>query len=92
MPTTKSAAKRLRQNRKRHQRNVAEKNKLRTLRRKFDESVRTGNRDEMEKLYRAYCSELDKAVKRGILKKNTADRNKSRGALRMQKASAPSPA
>ncbi len=86
MPTTKSAAKRLRQNRKHHQRNVAEKNKLRTLRRKFDESLATGNREAMETQYRAYCSELDKAVKRGILKKNTADRNKSRGALRMQKA------
>jgi small subunit ribosomal protein S20 len=92
MPTSKSAAKRLRQSRKRHQRNVAEKNKLRTLRRQFDESLRTGNRDEMETRFRAYCSELDKAVKRGILKKNTASRHKSRGALRMQKALAAMPA
>lgn len=85
MPNIKSAEKRMRQSRVNRARNVSAKNTLRTLRRKFDDSIGKEDKAAVEALYRAYCSELDKAVKRGIIKKNTADRNKQRGALRMKK-------
>ncbi len=88
MPTIKSAVKRMHQARANRVRNVSTKNALRTLRRRFDESIEAGDKSATEKLYREYCSMLDKAVKRGILMKNTADRNKQRGALRMKKPAA----
>jgi small subunit ribosomal protein S20 len=88
MPNIKSAEKRMRQGRVNRTRNVSTKNALRTLRRRFDESIGTAEKDAVELLFRSYCSSLDKAVKRGILKKNTADRSKQRATLRMKKPAA----
>jgi small subunit ribosomal protein S20 len=88
MPNIKSAEKRMRQSRVNRVRNVSTKNALRTLRRKFDGSIEEAEKPAVEALFREYCSSLDKAVKRGILKKNTADRSKQRAALRMKKAPA----
>ncbi len=88
MPNIKSAEKRMRQSRVNRTRNVSTKNALRTLRRKFDGSLGTAEKPAVEALFREYCSSLDKAVKRGILKKNTADRSKQRAALRMKKTPA----
>jgi small subunit ribosomal protein S20 len=89
MPNIKSAEKRMRQSRVNRSRNVSTKNALRTLRRKFDDSLETADTAAVETLFRDYCSNLDKAVKRGIVKKNTADRSKQRAALRMKKAAKP---
>ena len=88
MPTIKSAEKRMRQSRQNRIRNVSAKSALHTLRRRFDDSIGKGDPAATDTQYRAYCSALDKAVKRGIIKKNTADRNKQRGALRMRKPAA----
>ena len=88
MPNIKSAEKRMRQSRVNRVRNVSTKNALRTLRRKFDGSIESAEKPAVEALFREYCSSLDKAVKRGILKKNTADRSKQRAALRMKKTPA----
>ena len=88
MPNIKSAEKRMRQSRVNRARNVSTKNSLRTLRRKFDESIGTAEKAALETIFRSYCSFLDKAVKRGIIKKNTADRSKQRAALRMKKPAA----
>ncbi len=88
MPNIKSAEKRMRQSRVNRTRNVSTKNALRTLRRKFDGSIGSADKAVVETLFRDYCSSLDKAVKRGIVKKNTADRSKQRAALRMKKPAA----
>jgi small subunit ribosomal protein S20 len=88
MPNIKSAEKRMRQSRVNRVRNVSTKNAIRTLRRKFDGSIEAAEKPAVEALFREYCSSLDKAVKRGILKKNTADRSKQRAALRMKKTPA----
>lgn len=88
MPNIKSAEKRMRQSRVNRVQNVSTKNALRTLRRKFDDSIGTAEKAAVDLLFRSYCSSLDKAVKRGILKKNTADRSKQRAALRMNKPAA----
>ena len=85
MPNIKSAEKRMRQSRVNRIRNVSTKNALRTIRRKFDGSISTAEKAAVETLFRDYCSLLDKAVKRGVVKKNTADRSKQRAALRMKK-------
>ena len=87
MPNIKSAAKRMRQSRKRQAVNNAVKSEIKHFRRKVlgDEQVTPGD-------YSNYCSMLDKAAKRGVIKKNTAIRRKRRAASRLAKASAPTAA
>ena len=88
MPTIKSAEKRMRQSRQNRIRNVSAKSALRTLRRRFDDSIGKGDPAATDTQYRAYCSALDKAVKRGIIKKNTAIRRKRRAAAQLVAAAA----
>ena len=47
-----------------------------------------GDREAAEKDLKAFVSELDKAVKKGIITKNTANRKKSRAQLRVNKIAA----
>lgn len=72
MPITQSAKKALRQNKRRHARNVARA-------RAWKEAVKQAKKTPQNKefLARAYQA-LDKAVKTGVIKKNTASRKKSR--------------
>ncbi|HID93378.1 MAG TPA: 30S ribosomal protein S20 [bacterium (Candidatus Stahlbacteria)] len=79
MPHTKSVAKRVRQNEKRRLRNKAVKSYVRTMIKRVLESE-----DKEEALRKAY-SALDKAVKKGVIHKNTAARKKSRLAKLVKK-------
>ena len=47
-----------------------------------------GKKEDAEKEFKAFVSGLDKAVKKGIISKNTADRKKSRAQLKMNKMAA----
>ena len=51
-------------------------------------TVRTRRRTSATRLSRRFVSELDKAVKKGIITKNTANRKKSRAQLRVNKMAA----
>lgn len=67
--------KRERQDKSRHDKNVADKSKLRNA----VKNVLTSNKqDEAEKLYKEAVSIIDKAAGKGLIKKNTAARRKSR--------------
>ena len=44
-----------------------------------------GKKEDAEKEFKAFVSGLDKAVKKGIITKNTADRKKSRAQLKLNK-------
>jgi len=79
LPHTKSVAKRVRQNEKRRLRNKAVKSYVRTMIKRVLESE-----DKEEALRKAY-SALDKAVKKGVIHKNTAARKKSRLAKLVKK-------
>ena len=71
MPITQSAKKALRQNKRRHARNLARA-------RAWKEAVKQAKKNKSaESLSRAYKA-LDKATKTGVIKKNTASRKKSR--------------
>lgn len=83
MPNIKSAEKRVRQSTKNRERNRAAKSRIATARRPVIEG--TADKETMKKAVSAYASTLDKAVKQGIIKKNTADRRKSRAAKRLAK-------
>ncbi len=83
MPQSKSAAKRLRQDEIRRQRNRSVKSALKTRNRIFLDQINGGEKEnaiiELNKVY----SSLDKATARGVIKKNTAARKKSQLARKL---------
>lgn len=79
MPIIKSAVKRMRQTVKRRERNVAIKKDIKTAVKAF---VANPSAETLAKAQ----SELDKAVKKGLIKKNTAARRKSALAAASKKA------
>ena len=87
MPNIKSAKKRLRQNETLRVANLTVKSKMRGCRRKFSDAVDAKDAEAAQTQYAAYCSSLDKAVKKGVIKKNTATRNKTRGAAKLRELS-----
>lgn len=85
MAHTKSALKRARQSEKRRMRNRSVKNRIRTFRLKLRAAVAAQDKATAESFFRTICSLLDKAVKNGVIKSNTADRYKSRDAAVLKK-------
>ncbi len=75
MPHHKSAAKRVRTNELSRQRNVAITSRMRTAVRAV-RAART--RKDAEVAYRQAVSVLDRTVAKGVIKRATADRHKSR--------------
>jgi small subunit ribosomal protein S20 len=83
MANTRSAEKQERQGVKRNAQNRAVKTRLRTSLKKARTAAAGGNAD-----LSAGFSEIDKAAKKGVIKKNTASRYKSRLAKSAKRASA----
>jgi small subunit ribosomal protein S20 len=77
MPTTKSAKKRVRQNEKQRDANRAARSKIRTSVKKAA-AAGNGKDESADKSYRKAASELDKAARKGLIKKNEANRRKAR--------------
>jgi small subunit ribosomal protein S20 len=78
MPITKSAKKALRQNKKRRIKNSKDRKKLRELIKKVRVLVSEKKADEAKKMVSQLYKALDKGIKTGLIKKNTASRKKSR--------------
>lgn len=78
MPITKSAKKALRQNLRRRARNLQKKKKIKDLIKEIKRLVLEKKKEEAKKLLPQFYQVLDKAVKTGVIKKNTASRKKSR--------------
>ncbi len=85
MPNIKSAKKRVELSRSANAKNKAEKSVLKTTVKKFEAAVAEGNREQADSAYKAAVISVDKAVKKGILHKNTAARKKSSMTLKMNK-------
>ncbi len=85
MPNIKSAKKRMRSSEKQRVGNMTVKTKVKTVRRKTREVLATGVAETSEQAVREYSSVLDKAVKRGVIKKNTAIRRKKRVVAALRK-------
>ena len=81
----RAARKRDRQNEKARKRNAVCKAKLHDAHKKLFKAADAGAKEDAEKKLRDFVSGLDKAVKRGIITKNTADRKKSRAQLKINK-------
>lgn len=78
MPITKSAKKALRQSKKRRERNLAYRKKIKSLIKEAENLVSQKKIKEVKKLLPQIYKALDKAAKVGVIKKNTATRKKSR--------------
>ena len=76
MPNIKSAKKRLRRTERQAASNAPFKTRVKSLRRKFSEAVASGNKANSTEAFQQYCSALDRAVKKGVIHKNTAIRRK----------------
>jgi small subunit ribosomal protein S20 len=63
------------------------KSRLHTLERGYLELLEAGKKDEAAAAFRGITSAFDKAAKSGVVHRATADRKKSRLALRLARAS-----
>ena len=84
MPNIKSAKKRLRTSEAAHQLNASAGTRVKTCRRTLLEAISKGDKKASEEAFRTYCSVLDRAARKGVIKKNTAVRRKSRAAEKVK--------
>lgn len=78
MPIKESAKKALRQTKKHRVLNLARAKAFKNAIKKIKRLVATSQKEEAKKLIPGAYQAIDKAAKRGIIKKNTAARLKSR--------------
>lgn len=90
MANHKSAMKRIRQTARRSERNKASTSRLRTTLKTFRAAAATTDSSEVGSLLNPAVSLVDKAVQKGILHRNKADRIKSSLAKSANKATATS--
>lgn len=85
MPNIKSAKKRVLIAKVENERNKAAKSELKTIIKKFDAALESGNKEQAEGAYKAAVKSVDQAVNKGILHKNTAARKKSNMTIKLNK-------
>lgn len=78
MPNTKSAAKRLRQDKALNIKNRAVKSEVKTYMKRVISAAEAGDIEKAEAEFRMAAKKLDKASAKNIIHKNTASRQKSR--------------
>lgn len=86
MATSLSAKKRIRQNKKSNIKNTATVSKINTLAKKIQKQIEEGKKEDLKKDASDFYKAVDKASKQGVIKKNTADRKKSRVMKAINKA------
>ncbi|MFA6184521.1 MAG: 30S ribosomal protein S20 [Parcubacteria group bacterium] len=78
MPIKKASFKDLRQSKKRMARNFKIKNSLKKNLKEGRRLIETKKADEAQKLIKQSIKEIDRAISKGIIKRNTGARKKSR--------------
>jgi small subunit ribosomal protein S20 len=82
MPNTTSAERRMRNSARKHLRNRSIKSRLHTLEKAYLQLLGAGQKDAASKALQQITSAFDKAAKGGVIHRATANRKKSRLALR----------
>lgn len=82
-----SAKKHIRSDAKKRAKNRMRKRAVATYEKKFTALIAESKTDEAKKILTIVFSGYDKAVKKGVIKRSTADRKKSRLNLALNKAS-----
>lgn len=85
MPNIKSAKKRVLVSDKKALENKMFKSAFKTIVKKFESAVESGDAETAKTLYTEVVKATDKAAAKGILHKNTAARKKSRFTLMLKK-------
>lgn len=78
MANTKSALKRVRQNKTRNLRNTDIKTRVKTLRKKTLAAVEAGDKEAANKSFKEFASVVDKCAQKNIFHKNKAANLKSK--------------
>jgi len=78
MPITKSAKKALRASLRKRKFNLRRKEAMKSVIKKIKKLAKEGGNEEAVKMMPAAYKAIDKAAKRGVIKKNAASRKKSR--------------
>ncbi len=86
MPNTKSAERRMRNSARKNLHNRGIKSRLHTIEVSYLELLSAGKKEEAAKQLRTISSAFDKAAKSGAVHRATADRKKSRLAVRLAQA------
>ena len=85
MPNIKSSKKDVIRSKVAYEKNKADKSELKTVIKKYDAALVSGDRAAAEAAYKQAVQKVDRAVSSGILHKNTAARKKSSMTLRLNK-------
>ncbi|MCX6792460.1 MAG: 30S ribosomal protein S20 [Candidatus Falkowbacteria bacterium] len=85
MPNTKSGTKELRKANRRNTRNEDAKDQLALILKRVRKAIAEGNEATAKEALKIALKELDKAARKGLLKKNTRDRKKSRLSIAVNK-------
>lgn len=83
MPNIQSAMKRVRTSEKARRKNKAVRSAITTARRHLLELIAAKDKEKAGPAFNAYCSILDKAAKKGVIKKQKAVRRKRRAAAKI---------
>ena len=84
MANHQSALKRIRQTKKRTERNMSRRNRIRTYVRKVEEAIAGGDAGSAESALKAAMPELQRGATKGVMHKKTASRKISRLAARVK--------
>ena len=85
MPNIKSAKKRVKVIETKTLQNKMFKNQMRTIVKKYNAALASGNKEEATTAYKAAVKKIDQAVAKGILHKNNAAHTKSEFTLALNK-------
>ena len=85
MPNIKSSKKDVISSKIAYEKNKANKSELKTIVKKFDAALESGDKAVAEVAYKAAVKAVDQAVVKGLLHKNTAARKKSSMPLKLNK-------
>lgn len=83
MPNTKSAERRMRNSARKRLRNRSMKSRLHTLENSYLGLVKAGKKEDAASALKGLSSAFDKAAKTGVVPRATANRKKSRMAVRL---------
>jgi small subunit ribosomal protein S20 len=86
MPTSKSAAKRVRTNEKSKLRNKARTSSIKSTEKKLRTAITSSDMEKAKTQFKEICSKLDKASKAGTVHKKKSSRKKSRLMSALNKA------
>ena len=85
MPNIKSSKKDVISSKIANEKHKANKSQMKTVIKKFEAALESGDHAAAEKAYKDAVVSVDKAVNKGLLHKNTAARKKSSMTLRLNK-------